>query len=161
MEHTSVVRNLQTDAALPIYTPGKLGEYDEGFVRVAQTLFDLVRAQLPSAQLEDREGSFTINGSTIELAAAKIFIYDPHVGRPRRALPHLRDGVYIGVRADGPIADRIWAGTLPHETPRMFERLRTDETIQITFVNPQQFAYFPVMAGDDLNELVHRTNNSL
>ena len=35
----------------------------------------------------------------------------------------------------------------------MFERMWRDVTVQIAAIRQAEFAYFPIMAGDDLNEI--------
>ena len=65
----------------------------------------------------------------------------------------MRDGVYIWVRANGPIGDLIWGDTLPVEMPWMFGRMWKNTTVQISATPQADFAYFPVMAGDDLDEI--------
>jgi hypothetical protein len=54
-----------------------------------------------------------------------------------------------------PTGELIWGDILPVEMPWLFGRMRRNITVQIS-ANPQaDFAYFPVMAGDDLSEIVN------
>ncbi len=78
-------------------------------------------------------------------------IWDPQIGRSSRDWPRMRDGVYVWVRANGPLGKAIWGDILPDEMQWMFQRMWRDVTVQIA-ANPQaEFAYFPIMAGDDLD----------
>jgi hypothetical protein len=122
-------------------------------VRIAQDLFDRVCREIPERQTERHPGSFSIYGQTVKDTAAKIVIYDPQLGRPSSDWPRIRDGVYVWVRANGPLGDTIWGDTLPVELPWMFQRIWRDQTVQIAANEQADFAYFPIMAGDDLDHL--------
>jgi hypothetical protein len=143
--------NIPEDA-VPIYQPDRLEKYNDRFLAVAQELFDRVWQKIPE-QAKPHMGSFSISGDTINDTAVKLVIYDPQIGRSSADWPRMSDGVYVWVRANGPIGRYIWDDIMPAELPPMFRRLRRDETVQIA-PNPQaDFAYFPVMAGDNLDEI--------
>src|ERR1022692_4024685 len=90
-----------------------------------------LRRGVPDRQTERHPGSFSIYGETVKDTAAKIVIYDPQLGRASRDWPCMRDGVYVWIRANGPLGDAIWSDTLPHELPWMFRRMWRDDTVQI------------------------------
>jgi hypothetical protein len=65
----------------------------------------------------------------------------------------MSEGVYAWVRTNGPVGNAIWDDILPVELPHMFVRMDRNDTVQVA-ANPQaDFAYFPVMAGEDYEEL--------
>jgi len=137
---------------MPSYQTAKLQQYEPRFLEIAEDVFERVSGQVPTQQVERHPGSFSIYGRTVKDTAAKIVIYDPQLGRPSN-WPRMRDGVYVWVRENGPIGAAIWGYTLPAEMPWMFERMWRDMTVQIA-ANPQaKFAYFPIMAGDDLDDI--------
>ncbi len=57
------------------------------------------------------------------------------------------------------ITNTLWPGlckgdTLPAEMPGIFTRMRRDVTVRIRPERTEaEFAYFPIMAGDDLDEI--------
>jgi hypothetical protein len=134
------------------YQTAPLEQYNPRFVQIAQDLFDRVCREIPERQTERRRGSFSIYGQTVKDTAAKIVIYDPQLGRSSD-WPRVRDGVYVWVRANGPLGDAIWSDTLPVELPWMFQRMWRDQTVQIAANQRADFAYFPIMAGDDLGHI--------
>ena len=137
---------------MPSYQTQRLERYEPRFLAIAEDIFGRIRREIPAQQVERHDGSFSVHGQTVRDTAAKIVIYDPQLGRESN-WPRMRDGVYIWVRANGPIGDLIWGDTLPVEMPWMFARMWRNTTVQIS-ANPQaDFAYFPVMAGDDLDEI--------
>ena len=138
---------------MPSYQTARLQEYEPRFLQVAEDVFARVSRQVPAQQVERHEGSFSVYPETSKDTAAKIVIWHSQTGRSTHDWRRMRDGVYVWVRANGSVGDVIWGDTLPHEMPWMFQRMWRDATVQIS-VNPQAlFAYFPVMAGDDLDEI--------
>jgi hypothetical protein len=139
---------------MPQYQTDNLELYEPRFVEIAEHLFSLVSARLPAQQVERHTGSFSVYGPESRAAVVKIIIYHPNIGKPSHDWPRMRDGVYVWVRADGPVGDAIWGDILPAEMPRMFLRIWRDMQLVHIAANPQaDFAYFPIMAGDDLNEI--------
>ena len=65
----------------------------------------------------------------------------------------MRAGVYVLVRTNGTLAENIWDDVLPQEVPEFFEHMRRDLTIGVAPRHKEQFAYFPVMAGDNLRDI--------
>jgi hypothetical protein len=138
---------------MPSYQTGRLQRYEQRFLEIAQDLFDRVCREVPAQQVKCHPGSFSVFPRESKAPVVKIVIYDPQIGRPSRDWPRMRDGVYVWVRANGPIGDAIWGDTLPAEMPWMFQRMWRDVTVRMA-ANPQaEFAYFPIMAGDDLDEI--------
>jgi hypothetical protein len=135
------------------YQTARLEEYDSGFLEVAQDVFDRVCREIPAGRVKKHPGSFSIFGQRASDTAAKIVIYQSHLGRTSRDWPQMSDGVYIWIRANGSLGDDIWGDTLPVEVPWLFERMRRDQTVQIAANKQADFAYFPVMAGDNLHQI--------
>src|SRR6266496_340342 len=113
------------------YKTDKLQQYEQRFVDVAQDLFDRVRNQVAANQTERHPGSFSVYGHTVKDTAAKIVIYDPQVGSHSHDWPRVRNGVYVWIRANGPIGDAIWGDILKDEMPWMFDRMWRDTTVQV------------------------------
>jgi hypothetical protein len=138
---------------MPSYQTAKFDQYDSRFVEVALSLFERVRPGIPEPQTKRHEGSFTVFGTTAGETAAKIVIYEPDLRRQSMDWPFMRDGVYVWIRANGSVGDGIWDDILPVELPWMFRRMQRHDTVQIA-ANPEaEFAYFPVMAGDDFGHI--------
>jgi hypothetical protein len=134
------------------YQTDRLEKYPAGFQRVAQGLFDRLREIRP-AQRKRFPGSYSIFGSSSKETAAKIVIYHPLIGKKPRQWPCVRDGVYILVRANGGLAENIWKDILDKELPDAFSRMSRTDTVAISPKHDERFAYFPLMAGDDLDEI--------
>ncbi len=143
---------------MPHYQTDKLQLYNTRYLQVAVDLFDRVRGELPSAQVRRHEGSFSVLGSTSKSTVAKIVIFAPNVGKPSNDWPRMRDGVYVWIRSNEPTGDAIWGEILPVELPWTFNRMWRDEVVAIAPHYDEEFAYFPVMAGDDLGEITSLLN---
>jgi hypothetical protein len=139
---------------MPSYQTARLEEYNPRFLKVAQDLFDRVRRDVPENRTKKHRGSFSFFGQRVSDTAAKIVIFESRLGKPSRDWPEMRDGVYVWIRANGSLGDGIWSDTLPAEIPWLFERMRREQTVQIAANNQADFAYFPVMAGDDFDQIV-------
>ena len=138
---------------MPSYKTDQLDQYEPRFVKVAEDVFERVCRHVPPKQVKRYDGSYSVYGHSSKGTAAKIVIWESQVGRSSRDWPPMKDGVYIWVRANGPLGEAIWGDILPVELPWMFQRMRKDETVQIA-ANPQaDFAYFAIMAGDDLDDI--------
>jgi hypothetical protein len=135
------------------YQTGRLQQYDRRFLDVAEAVFERVCRRTAPHQVERHEGSFSIYGQSSKETAAKIVIWDQQVGRSSRDWPRMRDGVYIWIRCNGPLGEAIWGDALPNEMPWMFQRMWRDSTVQISANSQAEFTYFPIMAGDDLDDI--------
>ena len=138
---------------MPAYQTDRLERYPTEFRNVAEDLFARVSALIDDGQAKRYPGSYSILGTSTKETAAKIMIYDPQVGKASADWPHIRDGVYVLVRTNGGLAREIWQGILSHEMPEIFSRLWRRDTISVRPKADETFAYFPVMAGDDLQHL--------
>jgi hypothetical protein len=138
---------------MPSYQSKPLVEYEERYVNIASTIAQRLSEKVPAAQLKEYKGTFSILRTTTKETAAKIVLWDPENWKSGDALPFMREGVYIWVRANGELGESIWGDTLPVEMPWMFRRLQRTITLQIAPHYDVEFAYFPVMAGDDLDEI--------
>lgn len=136
------------------YQTDRLEKYPSHFRRVADKLFGLLNGRIPSAQRKKFPGSYSIFGTSSKETAAKIIIYHPDIGKKPRAWPHIRDGVYVLIRANGGLAANIWGDILDQELPEAFSRMWRNDTVAVAPRHEEQFAYFPVMAGDDFEEVV-------
>jgi hypothetical protein len=85
---------------MPSYQPERLERYEPRFLAIAEDIFARTRREIPS-QVERHDGSFSVHGKTVKDTVAKIVIYDPQLGRESN-WPHMSDGVYIWVLANGP-----------------------------------------------------------
>jgi hypothetical protein len=137
---------------MPSYQTAKLQEYEPRFLQVADDLFERVRRNVPDRQLERHEGSFSVYAQTSKATAAKIVLWHPDLGESSD-MPQMRDGVYVWVRANGNVGDEIWGGILPSEMPWMFQRMWRDAAFHVSPNPHADFACFPVMAGDDLDDI--------
>ena len=137
---------------MPVYKTVRLEEYREEYLRVAEDIFNRTGRRLPEAQLQRHPGSFSILSREPSDTAAKIVIYQERL-EWTKDWPRVSEGVFVWVRANGPVGDAIWEDILPLELPHIFSRMSRVDTVQIA-ANPQaDFAYFPVMAGEDYEEL--------
>jgi hypothetical protein len=138
---------------MPSYQTKPLVEYEPRYLEIARELLRRVLERAPSTRVKEYDGSFSIFGTSSKETAAKIVLYDPHIGKPSATWPFMRNGVYVWVRANGVTGNAIWGDTLPDEMPWIFNRMRRQETLEIAPHYEAKFAYFPVMAGDDLEEI--------
>ena len=136
------------------YQTDRLEKYPENFQRVARELFNRLGDTIQPTQLKKFPGSYSILGSTSKETAAKIVIYDPCIGKTPRQWRPIRDGVYVLIRANGGLAENIWGDILDKELPEAFSRMGRSVTMAVAPRYGEQFAYFPVMAGDDFEEIV-------
>src|SRR4051794_13819294 len=138
---------------MPIYRTAPLDNYKRGFVDVARNLFERVCQKLPDSQTSPQpDGSFSIFPQESRETAAKIVIYQAQL-KWTKDWPPMAEGVYIWIRANGPSGRAIWDDILPLEIPWMFDRMNREDTVQIALHPQANFAYFPVMAGDDMEEV--------
>jgi hypothetical protein len=137
---------------MPTYQTARLQEYEPRFLEVAEDIFERVSREVPDRQLERHEGSFSVYAHSSKATAAKIVLWHPDLGK-NSDMPRMRDGVYVWVRANGSIGDEIWGGILPNEMPRMFQRMWRDAAFHVSPNTHADFAYFPVMAGDNLDDI--------
>jgi hypothetical protein len=135
------------------YQTDRLAQYPANFQRVASELFHLLRGSIRAAQLKKFPGSYSVFGSTSKGTAAKIVIYHPEIGKRPRQWPHIRDGVYVLIRANGGLAGSIWGNILNQASPQAFSRMWRTDTIAVAPKHDERFAYFPIMAGDDLRRI--------
>jgi hypothetical protein len=138
---------------MPAYQTERLERYPVEFRRVAEDLFARVSNQLGVRKAKRHDGSYSIFGTSSKETAAKIVIYHPDIGKRSRDWPHMRDGVYVLVRANGRLAQNVWQGVLIDEMPEMFSRLWRNDTIGIRPRSAERFSYFPIVAGDDFEQL--------
>jgi hypothetical protein len=142
------------ETIVPSYQSKALVEYEERYLDVARDLAHRVSEKVSAAQVKEYKGTFSILRTTTKETSAKIVLWDPENWKSGDALPFMREGVYIWVRANGELGEAIWGDTLPVEIPWIFRRMQKTISLQISPHYDVEFAYFPVMAGDDLDEIV-------
>lgn len=138
---------------MPGYQTDRLEKYPSEFQNVAENLFRKLGERIPDTQIKKYPGSYSVFGTRSKETAAKIVIYHPHVGKTPSDWPRIRDGEYVFVRANGTLASGIWDDILGTEMPEMFARMRRTETVTVAPAHGERFAYFPVMPGDDREEI--------
>jgi hypothetical protein len=138
---------------MPSYQTKPLAEYAERYLEVARELLRRVLERVPSSHVKERDGSFSITATSSAETAAKIVLYDPEIGKPSATWPFMRDGVYVWIRENGATGEAIWGDILPLEMPWIFNRMQRRQTLEIAPHYDKKFAFFPVMAGDDMEEI--------
>jgi hypothetical protein len=137
---------------MPIYKPVRLEHYRPEYLRVAEDVFARIGRYLPESQLERALGSFSILSREPNDRAAKIVVFQNRM-EWTKDWPRMSEGVYGWVRTNGPVGNAIWNDILPAEMPHMFARMDRVDTVQIAANNQADFAYFPIMAGEDFEDL--------
>ncbi len=138
----------------PSFQTAPLREYSTGFRRVAEQIARLVRNDVPNSQIKQEKGSYSIVASSSQERIAKVVIYEEHLKkRPKGEFPLRNDGVYVLIRTNGRAAVNVWEDITPIELPDLFARMNREETIAIYPHHNERFAYFPVMAGENLGRI--------
>jgi hypothetical protein len=133
------------------YQTAKLVEYATGFQRVAREIADAVRLRIRE-NLKEYDGSYSVLPASSQETAAKIIIYEPHLGRENHPpFPLQHPGVYILIRHNGEIGPRIWQQI--HFSPNLFERCSRNVDIGVAPKHEERFRFFPVMAGESLDRI--------
>jgi len=138
---------------VPSYHSKPLVEYEERYLEVARDIAQRVSEKVSPKLVKEYKGSFSIVHTTSKETMAKIVLWDPEKWKPSDSLPFMREGVYIWVRANGVVSESIWGDTLPLEMPWIFRRMKRQLHLEIEPHYDVEFAYFPVMVGDDLEEI--------
>ncbi|HSC78487.1 MAG TPA: hypothetical protein VLB32_07980 [Candidatus Acidoferrales bacterium] len=139
----------------PSYRTVPLQRYSLRFRRVADRIFALTREHLAPKQLRRGKGSYSIIAASTQETTAKILIFERVKGsRTFGRWPLQSEGVYVLIRTNGEAAKNIWDDIAPDELSWFFEsRLNRGDTIAVAPNHAERFAYFPVMAGEDLSEI--------
>lgn len=134
------------------YQTARLIEYPTEFQRIARQIAEAVRLRVGD-KLKEYDGSYSVVPSSSQETAAKIIIYDPHLGRENHPpLPLRHPGIYILLRHNGEIGPRIWRQM--HLSPNLFERCNLDLDVGVAPKHEERFRFFPVMAGESLDRIV-------
>lgn len=145
---------LEVAMSAPSYRTVPLGEYSDGFRRVAEGIYLLARQRIGEKQIKKLKGSYSIVATSTQERTAKIVIYEQSKGRLFGKWPLRNDGVYILIRENGQAAKNIWEDVMPAELPCYFDsRISRSETIAVAPNHYERFAYFPVMAGENLTDI--------
>ncbi len=139
----------------PAYQTVDLAAYRPAYRRVAGEVFRLLQARISAARLPRPKGSYSIVPRSTEQRIAKIVIYQHDRGK--RIRPHLwpalSDGVYVLLRANGPAAEVLRESAVILMYPDFSERLDGTRTLAVAPHFDERFHYFPVMAGENLENL--------
>src|ERR1043165_8320629 len=135
---------------MPTYQTKPLVEYQEANTEIDIDVFHRLSELLPSRNVVEYKGSYSILGSTSAETVAKIVVYDPEIGR-QSDLPFMRDGAYVWIRSNGVASGRVFARTLGEEWGVLFRRMDRNRPISIAPHHDAEFRFLPVMAGDDLD----------
>jgi hypothetical protein len=132
------------------YQTAVLAEYSAGFQEVALAIAETVERRI-CGKLARHKGSYSILPQTSEQTAAKVILYEPHLGKQNgEHFPLVHPGVYVLVRRNGEIGQRIWATA--RLLPNLLERCEIEE-IGIAPKHDERFRFFPVMAGESLDQI--------
>ncbi len=140
----------------PSYQTARLREYSAGFRSVAERIFSLTREKVPDSQTVEWPGSFSILATTTQETAAKIIVYENGQGKMNGTWPRLDDGVYVLVRVNGQVGEHIWQNMSSNNSNPFYKlcrRMSQDLTLGIAPKHHERFAYFPVMAGESLQDI--------
>ena len=136
---------------MPTYKTAPLVEYEQSFQDVAAEIYGLVPAK-SGGKVEKGSYSFRLSPHSHE-TTAKIVIYEKHLGVAMLGeLPLRHDGVYMLVRINGTCADALW-NEISWLARGFSERLTRSEGIAIAPHHNETFAFFPVMAGENLSRI--------
>jgi hypothetical protein len=136
---------------MPTYKTAPLVDYEQSFQDVAADLYGLVPAR-SGGKAEKGSYSFRLSPFSHE-TMAKIIIYEKHRGVAMLGeLPLRHDGVYVLVRTNGTCADAVWTD-ISWRVRDFGQRLLRSEGIAIAPHHNETFAFFPVMAGENLSRI--------
>jgi hypothetical protein len=128
-------RNVETlTLSGPSYQTAQLYEYDPTLQKQASKLFQWVQECIGKTKATKYDGSYSIFHSRGSYTAAKIIIYERSLGRMCGDWPSLIDGVYVLIRANGRVGDKIWG-----DIPEIADHTRT---LGIAPNHSERFAYF-------------------
>jgi hypothetical protein len=130
------------------YQTAPLTEYLSSFQKRALELFSKIKQRLGEGNAKASKGSFSIVSSAGHHTVAKIIIYENGLGKANGDLRDLSDGVYLLVRASGPVGDRIWNSEVAG-----LGRMERARTIGIAPKHAERFAFALVSEQDDDEEI--------
>jgi len=131
------------------YQTGRFSEYVAEFVDVAGRLANLIQQRQTGKPVVRFEGSYSIVSPNSSETSAKILIFQHGVGRINFGPLALRnDGVYVMVRRNGTVGPAVQASGFA-----MLSRLDPRDEIGVAPKHDEQFGFFPVMAGENLQQI--------
>lgn len=131
------------------YQTDRFSEYSAEFVNVAEALATLLQQQQTGKAVVRFPGSYSIISPNTGETAAKILIYQRGVGSENPGPIALQnEGVYILIRRNGDVGPAIQASGL-----QMLSRTHPNEDIGVTPKRDERFGFFPVMAGENLQQI--------
>lgn len=133
------------------YQTRQLAEYGSGFQEVARDVAERLRTRI-GERLKEFDGSYSIVPRNSNETAAKIIIYEPHLGKENRPpFPLRHPGVYVLIRHNGEVGQGIWNQL--RFSPNLLERCDRRSDIGVAPKHDERFYFFPVMAGESLQRI--------
>jgi hypothetical protein len=126
------------------YQTAPLQDYSQEFQALARRLFQRVGEIVGPQQPKVYRGSYSILASSSSATVAKIIIYESGKGKTNSNWPDLEEGVYVFIRANDEIGDRIWGELLPLRLPAELEHTTRERTIGVAPAHSEKFAYVRV-----------------
>lgn len=134
---------------MPSYQTGRFPEYSTEFVHVADTLANFLQQRRTGKPVVRFEGSYSIISPITGETSAKILIFQHRVGKINLGpLALLNDGVYVLVRRNGTVGTVVQASGLA-----MLSRIDQRDEIGVAPKHNEQFGFFPIMAGENLQDI--------
>ena len=130
------------------YQTAPLPEYLAEFQTRARELFGRIKECVGESRVTSSKGSFSVVSSPGRHTVGKIIIFENGLGKTYGDLRDLSDGVYVLVRANGPIGDRIWNSGIA-----ALSRMDRDRTIGMAPKHDEQFAYSLVSEANEDEEI--------
>jgi len=138
------------------YKTDKLREYSASFCQVAEQIFRFASQQVGTQRAIQCEGSYSFIATTTHERAAKLLIYEPHIGHASADWPLMNPGVYVLIRVNREAGERIWSDSVRLRFERFYERMRpNNEDVAVAPNYEERFMFFPVMAGESLDDIAH------
>ena len=135
------------------YKSAPLVDYELSFQEIAERLFRLAENRLRRGVGVPEKGSYSFRPTNHSReTVVKILIYQRLFGVEMQGeLPWHSDGVYVLVRTNGEFGEIIWGD--PVSNARFRTRMSRDENVGTAPNYAKRFAYFPVMAGENLDAI--------
>src|SRR5438270_1506877 len=131
------------------YQTGRFSEYSTEFVNVADRLANLLQQRQTGKPVARFEGSYSIISPNSGETSAKILIFQQGVGKVNLGpLALHNNGVYILVRRNGTVGPAVQASRLA-----MLSRIDQRDEIGVAPKHAEQFGFFPIMAGENLQDI--------
>ncbi len=131
------------------YQTAPLTEYDPMFQLRAAKLFKDIQDQIGTRKTKAYKGSYSVFGRIGAQTVIKIIIYQAQLGKINGHPVALADGIYILIRANGSVGERIWKQRLD-----LLKKIDRAKTIGIAPSHSERFAYFRISENHDRESLI-------